>query len=363
MAQVLLNTSSTYLSKNHASVQNKILLLHAQTAVAKKIMSYSSFIRRIGRGADGASDLQEDEAYQLFSAMLDDGVSDLELGAIVLALRMKSESAEEMLGFYCALAERTYTLPAPETSCLPIILPSYNGARRQANLLPLLALLLRECGIPVVLHGTLQGNGRVTTASILREFGILPCSNLSQASIQLNQLGLVFLPTAMLCPGLAALLTLRERLGVRNSGHSLVKLLDPFPGASLRVVSVSHPDYLLKMREFLTATGARALLLRGTEGEPYANPKRRPMMELVDQGESRILFEAEEGSVRLPALPEAMDTLTTANWIKRVLAHEIPVPQPIINQLACCLYGSGYTDDLSQAIAIAASKSAYPVAA
>ena len=131
----------------------------------------------------------------------------------------------------------------------------------------------------------------------------------------------------------------------------------------MRVVSVSHPDYLLKMREFLTATGARALLLRGTEGEPYANPKRRPMMELVDQGESRILFEAEEGSVRLPALPEAMDTLTTANWIKRVLAHEIPVPQPIINQLACCLYGSGYTDDLSQAIAIAASKSAYPVAA
>lgn len=326
-------------------------------------MSYSSFIKRIGRGGHSASDLSEDEAYQLFSAMLDDGVSDLELGAIVLALRMKSESAQEMLGFYSALSERAYTLAAPDANCMPVVLPSYNGARRQANLLPLLALMLRECGVPVVIHGTLQGNGRVTTASILRELDLLPCSNLSQASTQLNQRGLVFLPTAMLCPGLAALLTLREQLGVRNSAHSLVKLLDPFPGSSLRVVSVSHPDYLLKMREFLISTGARALLLRGTEGEPYANPKRRPLIEFFEQGESRVLFEAEEGSVRLPALPDAMDALTTANWVKQVLAHEIPMPQPLINQLACCLYGSGYADDLSQAMAMAASKSACPVAA
>ena len=326
-------------------------------------MSYSAFIKRIGRGGEGASDLLEEEAYQLFSAMLDDGVSDLELGAIVLAMRMKSESAQEMLGFYTALSERVYPLAAPAVNCLPVVLPSYNGARRQANLLPLLALLLRECGVPVVIHGTLQGNGRVTTASILREFNILPCSNLSQAATQLNQRGLVFLPTVMLCPGLAALLTLRERLGVRNSAHSLVKLLDPLPGGSLRVVSVSHPDYLLKMREFLISNGARALLLRGTEGEPYANPKRRPMIEFFEQGEGRILFEAEEGSVRLPPLPAAMDALSTANWIKQVLAREIPVPQPIISQLACCLYGSGYADDLSQAIAIAASKSAYLVPA
>ena len=326
-------------------------------------MSYSAFIKRIGRGAH-ATHLQEDEAYQMFSAMLDDGVSDLELGAIVLALRMKSESAEEILGFYRAMSERIYTLTAPNTSCLPVVLPSYNGARRQANLLPLLALLLRECGVPVVIHGTLQGNGRVTTASILRELGILPCTNLPQAEKQLNERKLVFLPTVLLCPGLAALMTLRERLGVRNSAHSLVKLLAPFSDGCLRVVNVTHPDYLHKMREFLSASSARALLLRGTEGEPVANPKRRPQMEFFNGGVGRILFEAEEGTLKQPpALPDDMNALTTANWIGRVLAREIPAPQPIISQLACCLYGSGYADDMSQAIAIAASKSTYLIAA
>ena len=130
---------------------------------------------------------------------------------------------------------------------MPVVLPSYNGARRQANLLPLLALLLREYGVPVVIHGTLQGNGRVTTASILRELGILPCTNLPQAEKQLNERQLVFVPTVLLCPGLAALMTLRERLGVRNSAHSLVKLLAPFPDGCLRVVNVTHPDYLHMM--------------------------------------------------------------------------------------------------------------------
>ncbi len=87
-------------------------------------------------------------------------------------------------------------------------------------------------------------------------------------------------------------------------------------------------------------------------------------MEFFNGGVGRILFEAEEGPLKQPPpLPDDMNALTTANWISRVLAREIPVPQPIISQLACCLYGSGYADDMSQAIAIAASKSAYLVAA
>jgi anthranilate phosphoribosyltransferase len=318
--------------------------------------SYSAYIKRIGRGAH-ATDLEEYEAYQMFSAMLDDGVADLELGAIILAMRMKSESASEIMGFYRAMSERIYTLDLPDAPCLPVVLPCYNGARRQANLLPLLALLLRNYGIPVLLHGVLQGNARVTTASILRELGIAPSVNLAHAKKQLKEQCIAFLPTVVLSPGLASILALRDRLGVRNSGHSLVKLLDPFSSGCLRVVNVTHPEYLSKMNEFLIATGARALLLRGTEGEPYANPKRRPQMNFFNAGKQITLFEAEEGTLNQPPpLPADMDALTTANWISRVLAHEISVPQPIINQLACCLYGSGYADDMSQAIALAAGK-------
>ena len=61
-------------------------------------MTYSALIQKLSHDVDGVTHLEEDEAYQLFSAMLDDGVSDLELGAIVTALHIKSESIEELLG-------------------------------------------------------------------------------------------------------------------------------------------------------------------------------------------------------------------------------------------------------------------------
>jgi anthranilate phosphoribosyltransferase len=327
-------------------------------------MTYSTLIRKLSYGVHDVAHLEEEEAYQLFSAMLDDGVSDLELGAIVMALRIKSESIEELLGFYRALAERVYPLNMPTASCRPVVLPSYSGALHQANLLPLLALLLRDCGVPVVIHGTLQSNGRVTTASILRELGILPCINLPQAVKQLNEQGLVFLHAVTLCPGLAALMTLRERMGLRNSAHAMAKLIDPFSDGCLRVVSVADPLQLEKMRDFLTMTGARALLLQSTDGEGYADPMRRQQMEFINDGSSSLLCAAEQGEVKhLPQLPDDIDAHTTAGWIRRVMAKEIAVPQSVISQLACCLYGCGYADDMSQASAIAASKSGNLVSA
>jgi anthranilate phosphoribosyltransferase len=162
-------------------------------------------------------------------------------------------------------------------------------------------------------------------------------------------------PTSVFSPGLAAQLSARNRLGVRNSAHTLVKLIDPFGGVGLRMISVSHPEYHALLSEFLAATGANALLLRGTEGEPYANPMRRPELLYFEDGAPRVLFEAESGPIKsLPALPDTCDAASTAAWIKRVLAREAPAPLPLVNQLACCLYASGYSQDFNQAKAIAA---------
>lgn len=318
-------------------------------------MSFSRYIKEIGRGAEGPGELSEQDAYQLFGAMLDGGVPDLELGAILLALRVKTETLSELIGFCGALNERLFRLCAPIGKAKPVLLPSYNGARHQPNLLPLLALLLQRFGAPVLVHGTLNGNGRVASAYVFRELGIMPCANLTQAQDALDKEGIAFAPTAVLAPGLADLLSLRGRLGVRSSAHLIAKLIDPFEGGGLRVVSASHPSYIEKMHELLVATGAHALLLRGTEGEPFANPERRPRIEYFHDATAQVLFEAETGPLRnIPTLPAIIDAATAAAWIKKVLAGEIPVPLPIVNQLACCLFASGYANDMNQAKAIVA---------
>ncbi|HEV8262340.1 MAG TPA: DNA-binding protein YbiB [Burkholderiales bacterium] len=318
-------------------------------------MSVAHYIRELTSTRDGAHDLSEKNAHDLFAAMLDGGVPDLELGACLMALRIKSGSAAELLGFYRATSERLYTLRPPATSLRPLVFATYNGARHEANLLPLLVLLLQRIGIPVLLHGTLEGSGRVASVYILRELGVLPSASLAHAQKALDDELLAFVPTAVLCPGLANLLSLRNRLGVRNPAHHLVQLLDPFEDVGLRVVSAGQVPHLAAAEVFLAATGFDALLLRSTEGESFASPRQRPKIQLFRHGEASVLFEQELAPAKhVPSQPASIEAAVTAQWIRQALAGRVPVPHPLVNQLACCLYAAGYTEDMNQAKAIAA---------
>jgi len=318
-------------------------------------MRTMQIIKRIAQAGESARDLAEGEAHELFAGMLDGGLPDLELGAVLIALHLKSESGCELLGFHRALYERLYTLPAPAAQARPVVLPAYGGARTEHNLLPLLGLLLRRLGVPVLFHGTLEGSGRLASVYILRELGVLPSASLRQAQAMLEQERIVFVPTAALCPGLATLLVLRNRLGVRNSAHLVAKLLDPFGGDGVLVIGASCPQTLDKLAGVVVDLGASALLLASTEGEPFASPRRRPRIEHFHQGVRQVLFEEEAGPVKpVAGLPAGIDAHATAEWMRLALAGEAPIPHPLVNQLACCLYACGYTDDMNQAKAIAA---------
>jgi anthranilate phosphoribosyltransferase len=321
---------------------------------AVKAMNWGTLIKEIGRGPHGARSLGAEEAYRMFAAMLDGAVPELALGGIMIALRVKGESVDELRGFQRAAAERMQRLAAPAGAPRPVVLPSYNGARRQPNLLPLLALLLARAGCPVLIHGVPDDFGRVTSAAILHELGIEPSRSAAEAEAALAGGRIAYLAVDAFAPGVARLLALRKRLGVRGSAHTLAKLLDPFAGRGLPVVSVTHPDYLTRMRDYFAATGEDALLMRGSEGEPYANPRRRPRIELLRGGKCSVLVE--QGATDAPVLPPAIDAKSTAEWIREVLAGGQPVPEPLVQQVACCLYAAGAAGRVEPSPAITAGK-------
>jgi anthranilate phosphoribosyltransferase len=318
-------------------------------------MIVARYLKEIAAAGRAGQDLDEEQAHDLFAAFLDGGVPDLELGACLVALHMKSESVPELSGFHRAVHERCFALRQPVAGLRPLVFPAYGGAVREPNLLPLVALMLRRIGVPVLLHGTLEGGAGVAAAYILRELGILPGGSLAQAQKSLDDDLLAFVPTAVLCPGLANLLALRNRLGVSNSAHKVVRLIDPFRDGGVRVVGVADEQTGARMGAFLAASGADALLLRSTDGEAFANPRQRPRIQLFRHGSEVVLFEEETVSARVPAgsSPE-VDAVSTAQWIRLALEGRLPLPHPLVNQFACSLFASGYTDDMNQAKAIAA---------
>ena len=291
-------------------------------------MSITHYIKEIGRGKDGARSLDRAQASDLLGQVLDGTISDVELGAFVLAMRIKGETPQEMAGFLDALNQRLHHIP--NHGVPTVVLPSYNGARKLPVLTPLLALLLAREGLAVVVHGCSTESGRISAQKVLEALDIKAQTAIE--SIVTSQVQ--YVPTALLHPGLQRLLEVRRVVGLRNSGHSLVKLMNPCTDAAVVVGSYTHPEYAVSMAATLELTQANCLLLRGTEGEPVADARRCPAMTAIYRGHAHQVQEAQTGALAaLPDLP-APDPVATAQWIQAVLAGQVPVPEPITQQVA-----------------------------
>lgn len=291
-------------------------------------MGIAHYLKEIGRGKDGARSLSREQAADLLGQVLDGSVTDLEVGAFCLAMRVKGETTPEMAGFLDATHARMHRLPATVTPM--VVLPSYNGARKLPGLTPLLALLLAREGLPVLIHGTATESSRVFTSEVLSALEIP-----AQAAIKSVANGeVVFVPSVLLCAGLQRLLDVRRVIGLRNPAHSLVKLVNPSLGRSLVVGSYTHPEYALSMAATVELMGTDAMLLRGTEGESVADARRVPKMQGFVAGRAIALQEPQGGTLTaLPDLPTQIDALSTAAYIRRVMAGDSPVPEPIAVQV------------------------------
>ena len=297
-------------------------------------MGIANYIKEIGRGHAGARSLTIDQAADLMGQVLAGQVTDLEIGAFALAMRIKGETVDELLGFAQATAQHCLAI---ESGRPVVVIPSYNGARRLPNLTPLLAMRLAQEGARVLVHGPLHDPARVTSAEIFQALGLPPVDGPAGVHERWQRQQPAFVTTELLSPALQRLLDVRWVVGLRNSGHTIAKLLQPVQGApALRLASHTHPEFGLLMAGFAERSQADLMLLRGTEGEAVADPRRCPKLDvwLGGQWQADLHQAAQEGVLSaLPLLPRQIDAATVAVYIQGVVAGEKPGPAPLDKQV------------------------------
>lgn len=241
---------------------------------------FAEVIRTIGRGETLSRPLTESEAESAMGMILSGQVEPVQLGAFLLLLRYRRETAPELAGFVRATRQHLRQLPVAEVD---LDWPSYADRHKQLPYFVLSALLLAVNGIRVAMHG-IDGVGEATTPKALLGLGLEPAVDTRMAERQLRERLLTYLPLRLICPEMQKLFDLRPILGVRSPANSLCRELNP-AGAPYQLQGVFHPTYLPSHSETARLLGQpHAAIFKGGGGEIQRNPEKSCRVATVEHG-------------------------------------------------------------------------------
>ena len=240
---------------------------------------FATFLRTVGRGPTLSRPLEEEEARGAMAAILDGAVEPLQLGAFLLVLRYRTETAAELAGFVRAARAR---ITGAGDLAVDLDWPSYADRHRQLPYFLLAARLLAANGVRVLMHG-IAGEGPATTPAGLAALGIDAARSVAEARRRLDRTGFAYLPLGVLLPQLDALFGLQPLLGLRTAVHTLARELNPFR-APAQIQGIFHPTYLTLHRDTQLRLGQpRAVTFKGGGGEAQRNPEK-PCRCLIVEG-------------------------------------------------------------------------------
>jgi anthranilate phosphoribosyltransferase len=185
--------------------------------------------------------------------------------ALLVALRMKGETATELAAAAAALRERMTPFPTGRDGVLDTCGPGGTGDRT-FNISTAAAIVAAGAGVPVVKHGNRAVSSLSGSADVLRELGLQIESGPAWARRCLDAASLAFCFAPHFHPILARLGDLRRRLGVRTIFNSLGPLANP-AAAPYQLLGLGRPEQLDPMAGALAILGTRhAVVVCGADG-------------------------------------------------------------------------------------------------
>ena len=232
------------------------------------------------------SDIGERSAYDLMELLAEGEINPVMAGAILTALRIKGESAEEVRGF--ANAMRALATPIEiesEEKTIDIVGTGGDGSN-SFNLSTGTALLSAATGLKVVKHGNRSVSSKSGSADLLEALNIPLADNPETINAFLKEYGFVFLFAPFFHPAMKHVAPIRQSLGVRTVFNILGPLTNPAQPNFYLLGAYSSPMAKL-MAEALSGMNIdRAFIVHGLNGWDEPTPVGK--FELYDVKPNRV---------------------------------------------------------------------------
>ncbi len=238
-------------------------------------------------GLSRFANLQPDEAKMVMLQIMNGGASDAQIGAYLMALRMKGETIEEITGSARAMRAAASTVPTNVDGDLLDTCGTGGDKSGTFNISTTVAFVAAAAGIPVAKHGNRAASSKCGSADVLAELGLNLDLSPAQVGKCIDEIGIGFLFAVKLHPAMRYAIGPRRELGIRTIFNILGPLTNP-AGAQRQLMGVFAPELTDLLAQVLRALGSKsAMVVNGYGG----------LDELTTTGPNRISYLQEDGKI------------------------------------------------------------------
>jgi len=223
----------------------------------------SDQVRAALAGVIDGRTLTMDEARGAMGSVMDGEATPAQLAALLVALRMRGETVEELAGFAAAMRERVVHVDAPD-GAVDTCGTGGDGSGT-FNISTTAALVVAACGVPVAKHGNRAVTSASGSADVLDALGVRIDHDAASAGAALRSIGFAFMFAPGFSPAMKHAGPTRREIGVRTAFNLLGPLTNP-AGARRQVVGVADPAAAPRLAAVLHMLGVDRALVVGGDG-------------------------------------------------------------------------------------------------
>ena len=223
----------------------------------------SDLVRAALAGVIDGRTLSLDEARGAMGSVMDGEATPAQLAALLVALRMRGETVEELAGFAAAMRERVVHVDAPDG----VVDTCGTGGDGSGtfNISTTAALVVAACGVPVAKHGNRAITSASGSADVLDALGVRIDHDAASAGAALRDIGFAFMFAPGFSPAMKHAGPTRREIGVRTAFNLLGPLTNP-AGARRQVIGVADSAAAPRIAAVLQLLGAERALVVGGDG-------------------------------------------------------------------------------------------------
>ncbi|MFE2752594.1 anthranilate phosphoribosyltransferase [Actinosynnema sp. NPDC059335] len=315
----------------------------------------AEFKELVGKVAGGAT-LTVAESTAAFTAMTSGDATPAQVGAVLMAMRLRGETVDEITGAVAALRTRMVRVTAPPDTV--DVVGTGGDSSGSYNVSTCAALIVAGAGVTVAKHGNRARSSRCGAADVLAELGVRVDLGAEGVSRCVAEVGIGFMFAPVHHPVLRRVDPVRVELGTRTVFNLLGPLLNP-AGVRRHMIGVFSREWVVPVAEVLGALGSeRALVVHGSDGLDEITTTGPTTVASLEGGEVRVHEIAPE-DVGLPrSAPGDLvggDAATNAAALLAVLRGEPGAFRDIaVFNAAAGLVAAGRAADLADGVHLAA---------